>query len=171
MIVLHINNKEEIYEEIVTFITTNQEHFYRFAYSYTRDEQAALDVVQNAIYKALKKYKSLKEIQFLKTWFYRILVNESLTYLRKNKQLTTLSEEAEQIPYSDKYNLDELNLYQEVNKLPEPLKTIIILRFYEEMTLEEIATITKTNLSTVKSRLYKALKLLKLNYKEIAPYE
>ena len=39
------------------------------------------------------------------------------------------------------------------------------------MTLGEISTITNTNLSTVKSRLYQALKLLKLNYKEINPYE
>lgn len=166
-----INNKEDIYEQLVTFVTTNQEHFYRFAYSYTREEQAALDAVQNAIYKALTKYQSLRDIQFLKTWFYRILVNESLTYLRTNKQLLILSEEIEKIPHSDSYNLDELNLYQEVNKLPDKLKTIIILRFYEEMTLEEISIITNTNLSTVKSRLYKALKLLKLNYKEIDPYE
>ena len=166
-----INNKEDIYEQLVTFVTTNQEHFYRFAYSYTREEQAALDAVQNAIYKALTKYQSLRDIQFLKTWFSRILVNESLTYLRTNKQLLTFSSEIEQIPHSDLYNLDELNLYQEVNKLPDKLKTIIILRFYEEMTLEEISTITNTNLSTVKSRLYQALKLLKLNYKEINPYE
>ncbi len=166
-----INNKEDIYKQLVTFVTTNQEHFYRFVYSYTRDEQAALDVIQNAIYKALTKYNALNDSQFLKTWFYRILVNESLTYLRTNKQLLILSEEIEKIPHSDSYNLDELNLYQEVNKLPDKLKTIIILRFYEEMTLEEISIITNTNLSTVKSRLYKALKLLKLNYKEIDPYE
>ena len=123
------------------------------------------------LYLALTKYQSLRDIQFLKTWFYRILVNESLTYLRTNKQLLTFSSEIEEIPHSDLYNLDELNLYQEVNKLPDKLKTIIILRFYEEMTLEEISTITNTNLSTVKSRLYQALKLLKLNYKEIDPYE
>ena len=162
---------EEVYKQLVEFITTNQAQFYRFAYRYIPNEQAALDVVSNAVYKALTKYQSLRDIQFLKTWFYRILVNESLTYLRTNKQLLTFSSEIEQIPHSDLYNLDELNLYQEVNKLPDKLKTIIILRFYEEMTLEEISTITNTNLSTVKSRLYQALKLLKLNYKEIDPYE
>lgn len=60
-----INNKEDIYEQLVTFVTTNQEHFYRFAYSYTREEQAALDAVQNAIYKALTKYQSLRDIQLI----------------------------------------------------------------------------------------------------------
>ena len=46
------------------------------------------------------------------------------------------------------------------------LQTIIFLRFYEDMKLEEIASATDTNLNTVKSRLYKALRLLKLDMGE-----
>ena len=46
--------------------------------------------------------------------------------------------------------------------LPEKLKTVILLRFYEDMALKEIADITETNLSTVKTRLYQALKILKI---------
>ena len=166
-----INNKEDIYEQLVTFVTTNQEHFYRFAYSYTREEQAALDAVQNAIYKALTKYQNLREMNHLKTWFYRILINESMTYLRKNKRMLAIEEIDFVMGYQHQYDIDELNLYQNVNALPDKLRVIIILRFYEEMSLEEIATITKLNLSTVKSRLYKALKLLKLELKESDFYE
>ena len=165
------HENEEIYNLLIEFITQNQQHFYRFAYQYIQNEQAALDVVSNAVYRSLTKYKSLREIDYLKTWFYRILINESKTYLRKNKRLINLEEISDISHYRDHYHLDEWNLYENINQLPDKLKTIIILRFYEEMTLEEIAMITKTNLNTVKSRLYKALKLLKLNFKEGDFYE
>lgn len=165
------HENEEIYNLLVEFIIQNQQHFYRFAYQYIQNEQAALDIVSNAVYRSLTKYKSLREIDYLKTWFYRILINESKTYLRKNKRLINLEEISDISHYRDHYHLDEWNLYENINQLPEKLKTIIILRFYEEMTLEEIAMITKTNLNTVKSRLYRALKLLKLNFKEGDFYE
>lgn len=159
-------HEEEIYKQLVEFITSNQTQFYRFAYRYIRHEQAALDVVSNAVYQALTKYKNLKEIDHLKTWFYRILINESMTYIRKNKRMLAIEEIDYVMSYSEQYDLDELNLYQNVNKLPDKLRMIVMLRFYEDMSLEEISTITKTNLSTVKSRLYKALKLLKVELKE-----
>ena len=162
---------EEVYKQLVEFITTNQAQFYRFAYRYIPNEQAALDVVSNAVYKALTKYQNLREMNNLKTWFYRILINESMTYLRKNKRMLAIEEIDFVMGYQHQYDIDELNLYQNVNALPDKLRVIIILRFYEEMSLEEIATITKLNLSTVKSRLYKALKLLKLELKESDFYE
>lgn len=162
---------EEVYKQLVEFITTNQAQFYPFAYRYIPNEQAALDVVSNAVYKALTKYQNLREMNHLKTWFYRILINESMTYLRKNKRMLAIEEIDFVMGYQHQYDIDELNLYQNVNALPDKLRVIIILRFYEEMSLEEIATITKLNLSTVKSRLYKALKLLKLELKESDFYE
>lgn len=54
--------------------------------------------------------------------------------------------------------MDSNEVYEEIQKLPEDMKTVIILRFYEELSLQEISEVTKTNLSTVKSRLYAALK-------------
>lgn len=54
-----------------------------------------------------------------------------------------------------------MSVYVAIDRLPLKLKTVIILRFYEDLKFEEIAEITSTNLSTVKARLYRALKLLK----------
>ena len=59
-----------------------------------------------------------------------------------------------------------LEMLSLIEKLEPELKTIIFLRFYEEMKLEEIAKVTETNLSTVKSRLYRALRLLRLEIAE-----
>lgn len=55
---------------------------------------------------------------------------------------------------------DREALQQAIDRLSPKLKTVVLLRFYEEMQLSEIAEITGTNLSTVKSRLYKGLKKL-----------
>ncbi len=63
--------------------------------------------------------------------------------------------------------MDSNEVYEEIQKLPEDMKTVIILRFYEELSLQEISEVTKTNLSTVKSRLYAALKKLQKGLEEI----
>ena len=54
-----------------------------------------------------------------------------------------------------------LDVYAAVERLSPKLRTIVVLRFFEDMPLQEIAEVTGVNLSTVKTRLYHALKILK----------
>lgn len=61
---------------------------------------------------------------------------------------------------------EDKQAYEAVMQLSEPMKTVIILHYYEDLTLKQIAEITDTPLSTVKTRLYSALKKLKLILKE-----
>lgn len=153
---------QDVKEILIEYIKENQEKLYRIAFSYSKNEEAALDIVQEAITKALKNINKLREESYIKTWLYRILINESLQYIRKNKRILTC--ELETIENKIDYNVDfaeGLDVYKHVQKLNEKLKTVIILRFFEDMKISEIAKITKTNESTVKSRLYKGLKELK----------
>ena len=149
------------------YITQNQQAFYRLAYSYTKNSDAALDVVQDAIVKGIEKLHTLRNPAYMKTWFYRILVNEGLNYLR-GKKVVPLDEYAES-PLSaaeDRDVAQDVDLYNAVQRLEPKLRTVVILRFFEDMKLEDIASITGDPLSTVKSRLYKALKLLKVDLQE-----
>lgn len=158
---------QDIYDCTVQYIIENQNKFYRLAYSYVQEEQAALDVVQNAICRALEGCFGLKNPLALKTWFYRILVNESLQYLRKQKKETTLTEEhTATLTYSEPAFEEDKRAYEGVMLLPEPMKTVVLLHFYEDLTLKQIAEITDTPLSTVKTRLYSALKKLRTILKE-----
>ena len=77
--------KEDLYNRIVDYIVSNQEKFYRLAYSYVHNQEDAMDIVQNAVCKALDHYEAIRNENAVKTWFYRILVNESLLLLRKQK--------------------------------------------------------------------------------------
>ena len=86
-------------DEFIQFVTQHQQEFYRLAFRYTHEPDGAMDVVQEALEKALRALPSLRQPEYMKTWFYRILVNESLTYLRKNKrELLPLQQALEELP-------------------------------------------------------------------------
>ena len=159
---------QDIYDLTVAYILDNQEKFYRLAYSYVRNQDAAMDVVQNAIIKGLEKCYDLKNPAALKTWFYRIVVNEALQYLREyKKELIGADEKMPETVYIEPAYEKDRSVYEQVQRLPEPMKTIVVLHFYEDLTLKQIAEITKTNLNTVKTRLYSALRKLEKNMQEI----
>ena len=150
---------QDVEDILIDYVKDNKEKLYRIAFSYSKNEDAALDIVQESITKALKNINKLKEKEYVKTWFYRILINESLQYIKRNKRIITcqLEEIEDKIEWNDDISNDEIDVYRYVQSLSEKLKTVIILRYFEDMKIEEIAKITKTNINTVKSRLYKAL--------------
>ena len=72
-------------EVLIEYIKENQEKLYRIAYTYTKDQEAALDVVQEAITKSLENIHKLRNEEYVKTWFYRILINEAIKESKNNK--------------------------------------------------------------------------------------
>lgn len=159
--------KQILYERLIQYIVENQDRFYRAAYSYTRHQEDALDAVQSAVCKALEAHKNIKNAEAIKTWFYRILINECLTVLKKRNKvvLTAGSMEQEEVYYEKQYDQSD-DIEQELEKLEADVQGIIKLRFFEEMSLKEISAITGLNLNTVKTKLYRGLKLLKENIQE-----
>ncbi|HML48046.1 MAG TPA: RNA polymerase sigma factor [Clostridia bacterium] len=155
-----------VYDKVVGYLTENQEKFYRLAYSYAHNKQDALDIVQSAIVTALEKYPSIRRPEYIRTWFYRVLVNRCLSHLASRRgEVLDGGEEFREIPAPDGPDPGD-DLYQVIDRLPVEMKTAIILRFYEDMTLKDIARITDTNLSTAKYRLYAGLDRLKQILKE-----
>ena len=160
---------QDIYDRTVSYILENQNRFYRLAYSYVRSEDVALDVVQSAICKGLEKCFGLKNPEALGTWFYRIVVNEALQYLRKSrKESVSPDGELPEQAYHEPAYERRREVYEEVMRLAEPMKTVVVLHFYEGLTLKQISEVTDTNLNTVKSRLYSALNRLEKGLKEAA---
>lgn len=151
------------YGRLAEYLVQNQGRFYRTAYCYTRDREAALDIVQSAYCKALENYRKLRNPDAVHTWFYRILVNESLTWLKKSKREQVQPAEAmTEIPYRDQDRFEDADLYESIRQLSPEGQTVVMLRYFEDMSLQEIADVTSTNLSTVKTRLYASLKKLKV---------
>ncbi len=137
----------------------NYSRYYRLAYSYVKNESDAMDIVQEAAYKAIYKSDTLKNPEYAGTWICRIVINEAYNVLRKKQKENCSLEDLEQ---SCEDNYEDLDLYHAIHQLKEEEQTIIYLRYYEDKQLEEIAAITNEKLSTVKSRLYRAMNKLKM---------
>lgn len=152
---------EHIRQLLTEHIVAQQADFYRLAYSYVKNREAALDVVQESIVKALGKVDSLREPAYLKTWFYRILINESINHHRRQSRLVPLEETAWEPAEEPPDHAARLDLYDAMERLSPAEQTVIRLRFFHDLKLEEVAEATGANLNTVKSRLYKALSKLR----------
>ncbi len=139
--------------------------FYRLAYGYVRNEQDALDIVQESAYRAVKDCDHLKNEVYLSTWLYRIVINTSLEFLRKYKWETTMEEDIlEQVGgvCEDVVSLHtEWELQDILEQLSPKDKTVVMLRYFEDYKLEDIAQITKENINTVKARLYRTLQKMR----------
>ena len=155
--------------ETEQILTENYERYYRLAYSYMRNEDDALDVVQESAYRAIRDCRKVRNKDYLSTWIYRIVVNTALDMLRRKKK-ENITEELPEIPVEDQYR--DLELRTVLNQLDDKSRTIILLRYFEDLKLEDIADIVGDNLNTLKARLYRSLKKLRLNleaehYREI----
>jgi RNA polymerase sigma-70 factor (ECF subfamily) len=150
-------------KQLEEYVIENKEKHYRIAYSYVKNADDALDIVQESIIKAMVSLNTLKNREYLKTWFYRILINCSLDFIRKQKKVITLDNE---ILYSYVNEFDDtyadIDLHRALDELPDIYRSIIILRFFEDLKIEEIAEILNENVNTVKTRLYKSLDKLRI---------
>lgn len=155
--------KDELFKKIEEYVLQNKEAHYRMAYSYVKNTEDALDIVQESIIKAFSSYKSLKKPQYLKTWYYRILINTSLDFLRKSEKEVLADDNVLfqlESGVEDKY--PDIDLNEAVDKLSEKYKSVVILKYFEDMTFEEISIVLDENVNTVKTRLYTSLQKLKL---------
>ena len=164
--------KSKLEKELIAFIIENKESCYRIAYSYVGNQEDALDIVQDAIHKSLIRINTLEHQVGLKSWLYKIVVNTSLDHLRKHKRLSVVDDTVMEVLANgreDEYH--HLDLQEAIDHLPDKYKTIIILRYFEDMKIEEIAKIVGENVNTVKTRLYRALKILKVELDEDSTIE
>lgn len=137
---------------------------YRLAYSYVRSEHDALDVVQESAYKAYRDCRKVKNQEVIWSWICRIVINTSLDLLRRQGRELPLEEEwpVQAGPEEAAAICDRLELDQVLGRLGEKERAVIILRYFEDRKLEEIAGILGENVNTVKARLYRTLKKLRL---------
>ncbi len=155
--------KQTLYDMLVAYIVQEQNKFYRLAYSYVKNQEDALDVVQNAVCRALENYDSLRDEKAVKTWFYKILVNECFALLKAKKRMVLSEDDSYwEIPYEEEgYEIHD-DLHIQIGQMEKDVQTIIKLRFFEELTLEEISRVLEINLNTVKAKLYRGLKTLRV---------
>ncbi|MDO4925246.1 MAG: sigma-70 family RNA polymerase sigma factor [Turicibacter sp.] len=144
------------------------DRLYKEAYLRCKYEEDAKEIVQETIYKAYRNIKTLKEPQYFKTWISRILINVANDYLRKNGMIELTHDENSYITkvHNDN-NIDvKIDLYNAIDELEDKYKDVIILKYIEDLKLEEISTILDRPVNTIKTHLRKAVKDMKNLLKE-----
>lgn len=139
----------------INLIRINKVSMYRVSKSILNKEEDVEDAVSEAILKAYKNIKSLKDESFFKTWLIRIVINESNTiYKKRKREIVVQKEHFENVQVNDKYK--DLTLYNAINQLDDDLRITTILFYFEDVKYKDIANILGIKEGTVKSRLSRA---------------
>jgi len=142
---------------------------YVYIFELVRDEQTSLDLVQETFINAVRHIGSLREDAKFGSWLFGIAHQKCIQRWRKRAREEMLRDEFANAPVQFETAPDDLLIRQEqeaefmrlLNQLPPPQRSVLLLRFVEEFSLEEIAGITGVSLGTVKSRLHYAKKSLR----------
>ncbi|MFZ1676905.1 MAG: sigma-70 family RNA polymerase sigma factor [Saprospiraceae bacterium] len=142
-----------------------KDKLYRYALRFVKDGESAEDVVQDVMYKLWQKRQEVDTIENLEAWMMVLTRNRALDILRKVKDNLVNIDEAfsvsDQAPIPDKI-METADLMTQLNacldQLPEKQRTVFHLREIEQMTYEEICTMTGFNLDDVKVSLFRSRK-------------
>lgn len=140
-----------------------EETLFHVSFSILHHEQDCADAVQEAILKAYDARDQLRDEAFFKTWIIRIVINECYAILRKSKRLMPYEESrADSSESPEKYVKEEyLDLYRAISQLDDRHRICVILYYFEDYRIDQIAQILHVPAGTVKSRLNRARQTLK----------
>lgn len=157
----------------ITLFQQYEQQLYRTAYVYVHNQQDALDVIQETAYRSFKLITTLREPKYFKTWLIRICITCAIDLLRQRKKIVHLKSEHMEFAVSkEDYDVPlSVSLKQVIEQLEEDERSVILLRFYHDFTIREIAEVLQIPLGSSKTILYRALHKLRKVIKEESVYE
>lgn len=157
--------KEQAFELLVK---KYQEKIYFQARRMVFNHEDANDITQNVLIKIWKGLNNFNENAKLYTWIYRIIANETITFInsKKRKQTITTDDVAHQLQAQRAegyFNGDEaaIKLYQAIETLPEKQKMVFNLKYFEELKYEEIVEILGGSVGSLKASYFHAVNKIK----------
>jgi RNA polymerase sigma-70 factor (ECF subfamily) len=162
-----------------TLVLRYQRYVYNLALRVVGNPLDAEDIAQQAFVKAWRGLPQFKGEAHFSTWLYRIVTNVCYDHLpRIKRDLTTLQSDDVIVDVPDEQQGVERTvlsdeecrlLHEALNKLPESYRLLLTLRHLQELSYEEIASVTGMPLGTVKTGIFRARQKLKtaLQYQEV----
>lgn len=150
-------NKEAFGELIIM----HQEYLYKLAYMYTKNEQDALDAVQECAMRAMISMDKLREPEYFKTWITRILINSIYRDGKKYRNDILLEDYTAVAPEQEISLEEKVDLYDAIDLLPPTYKTVVILQYFQGMKIKDIAEVMAIPVGSVKAYLYRAREMLR----------
>jgi RNA polymerase sigma-70 factor (ECF subfamily) len=164
---------------IEAFVRQYETGVFRLALSIVGDVAEANEITQETLIAALKSLSTYREEKSFKAWLYTIALNQSRSHLRKRKSRERLGnilksvlrvETQKQLLPEEAMiqNEKEAALWQSLNQLDEKFRTVVVLRYFHELSIREISEILSTNEGTIHSRLYSAREKLREALEQLA---
>jgi RNA polymerase sigma-70 factor (ECF subfamily) len=153
-----------------SFVKEYSSQIYLYLARLTGKGEDAEDILQETLIRIAESLHSLKDPSSLKTWAFRIATNTAMDQFRKNGRYSIVEfdenihePDEQESGVEDKVIVDEMNecIRNEMSRLAPHYHTVLILYFFEHMSINEIADICGITVSAVKVRLHRGKNLLK----------
>lgn len=162
-----IRGNVDAYGQLVELYKT---YLYKMAWLYVRNEDMALDVVQESILKGFRQIKTLREEKYFKTWITRILINTANDMLNRQTTVIQWEQVRETAPSVQNHMEEKMDLCEAIKKLPRQYQSVVILKYFNDMKLAEIAEIMQIPEGSVSAYLFRAKQELRNILKEDYQY-
>lgn len=156
-----MTDKKEFCEQIRFY----EKAMYVLALSILQNESDAEEVISEAVLRAYKNSDTLKNENSFKPWILRIVHNTAVETIRKNSRII-YTDEFEDTADDNVEITTKLAVRDAVANLKQPYRTVVVLFYYENLSVSKIAQITGTNIVAVKKQLSRARKMLREILKE-----
>jgi RNA polymerase sigma-70 factor (ECF subfamily) len=157
--------KEKAFHDIVVLY---RERLYRIIRGFTNDHDDTDDILQETFIKAFENLERFRGDSSLYTWLCRIAMNLAITHVRKKKlrqfisldSVMLISKQINPEQALEEKELKEM-IHETVDQLSEKQKAVFVLRFYDEMSIAEVAKITGNSEGTIKANFFHAISKVK----------
>lgn len=148
------NGNQEAFQRVIENVKLK---LYKTGMSILKNDDDVCDALQETLLSIYQNLNRLEHLEFFQTWAIRILINKCYDIMRKNKKVTYLNEkmQVEENTYYELYR-NGSQLEQVLNKIDEDLKLVVVLFYYDDLKVNEIAELLNIPEGTVKSRLSRA---------------
>ena len=148
-----IEGHQEAFEQL---IKTEKSKLFAKAYSYVGTKEDAADIVQETLLQAYKSIHQLKEPKYFSTWLFKILLRQCFAFLRKKKKTliveTNLQQQLIEHDESTTYEF----VHEALSMLRKDYQTVLILFYFYDFTIQEIANFLDKPINTIKIHLHRS---------------
>jgi RNA polymerase sigma-70 factor (sigma-E family) len=160
-----VDNSEEAFRQLSA---RHVQSAYRLAWAILGDDCDAEDATQDAFTSAWRQRSSLRDVDRFDAWFGRILINSCRDRLRRRARTRSAIGEGPEATSPDHSHsmLERDELYSAVAGLDPDQRIVVMLRFWKDLTVDEIADRLDVPAGTVKSRLHRSMTRLRVVLEE-----
>lgn len=153
-----IRGNVDAYGELIEM---HKDYLYRTAYMAVKNQENALDIVSECMLNGFVSIGKLRQPAYFKTWLTRILYNTIHDFYKKNPVSEPLEVYQVQEPEQSVSKEERMDLYQAINNLSERYRDIVVLKYFNELKISEIAYVLDLPEGSVKAYLSRARTELK----------